>query len=157
MPSTVSTPRFAEFRDHDRTRAYGEAVSGHDTLAFRHARAWAWLDSNGADGTVAFVSSPLSFFYYPAMGMRLERRVLYVGVDAREGRSVTDFTGCHLRDRPDRDAWLRRVDREGVRWLLVSRYPPATFPIEAEWARSLETRFELRYGDATNLLFERRR
>jgi hypothetical protein len=149
------TPWFAEFRDLDRARAYGDDLSGHETLAYRHARAWAWLDSNGRDGTVAFVSAPLTYFYYPAMGMRLDRRVTYVNADAQDGMYVTDFPRCHLRDHPDRDAWLRRLDRDNVRWLLVSRYPPASFPIEAEWARALSDAFVLRYSDTANLLFER--
>jgi hypothetical protein len=151
----AATPWLARFRAADRTRALATEFTAHDTLAKRFARAWGWLDRHGGTGTVAVAASPATYFIYPAMGMRLERRAVYANVNRQDLRSAVRYPGCWPRVDPDPEAWLANLGKLGVRWVHLSRVAESfPFPKESAWARARPERFALRYADAYNLIFE---
>jgi hypothetical protein len=147
-------PALGRFRDADRARALGEEYTAHATSGRRYAAAWGWLDRHAGSGTVDVVSAPDTFFVYPAMGPRLERRAIYVNVNARDLHAAAAYPRCQPRVDPAPDAWLANLRREGVRWLHLSRTPPYPFPQEDGWAAARRERFALRFADATNRVWE---
>jgi hypothetical protein len=147
-------PLLARFRIDDRERAFTEEYTAHGTSARRFAAGWGWLDRHGGDSTVDVVTAPDTFFVYPAMGPRLERRAVYVNVNARDLHEAAAYPRCLPRVDPSADAWLANLRREGVRWLALSRNPPYPFPQENDWAAARPARFALRFEDATNRVFE---
>ncbi len=150
----AAVPAFARFRVADRARAFSEEYTAHVISAARYAGAWAWLDQNGGAGTVDVVSSPDTFFVYPAMGPRLERRAIYVNVNARDLHEAAVYPLCQPRTDFAVDAWLVNLRREGVRWLHVSRTPPFPPPQENAWAAAHPELFTLRYADPNNRIYE---
>ena len=148
----LAAPALARFRRADRERAFAHEFTVHDTKARLLARAWGWLDRHGGSGAVATVGSP---FPYPPMGPDLERDAVFVNVDRAARPLASDYPRCRPRDRANRDAWLRNLERRHVRWLMVTRATPrAAFPLEAAWATSLPQRFAHRYADAHSMIFE---
>lgn len=150
----LGAPFLGLFRADDRGRAFAQEFTAHATPAPVYARAWAWLDENGGDGTVAVVGSPRTRFVYPAMGPRLERRAIYVNINQRDLRNAGSYPRCDPRVDPDFDAWLGHLAAQDVRWLHTSRLPNAPFPGEAGWAEERPDLFALRYEDDTNRIYE---
>jgi hypothetical protein len=150
----AAVPAFARFRVADRARAFSEEYTAHVISAARYVGAWAWLDKNGGSGTVDVVSAPDTFFVYPAMGPRLERRAIYANVNARDLHEAAAYPLCQPRTDFAVDAWLVNLRREGVRWLHVSRTPPFPLPQETEWAAAHPELFTLRYSDPNNRIYE---
>ena len=153
----AAVPSFARFRTADRARAFTEEYTAHFVTTARYAGAWDWLDRNGGSGTVDVVSSPDTFFVYPAMGPRLERRAAYVNVNARDLHEAAAYPLCQPRADFSEDAWLVNLRRENVRWLHLSRTPPFPFPREDEWARAHPELFVERYSDPNNRVYELQR
>jgi hypothetical protein len=154
LVALAAVPAFARFRVADRARAFTEEYTAHVVSTARYAGAWAWLDQNGGAGTVDVVSAPDTFFIYPAMGPRLERRAIYANVNAQDLHEAAAYPLCQPRTDFAADAWLVNLRREGVRWLYVSRTPPFPFPQETEWAAARPELFILRYSDPNNRIYE---
>jgi hypothetical protein len=152
----LAAPWLAHFRLYDRHRAFDSEFTAHKTSARNFAGAWEWLDRHGGRGTVAVHGTPQDFFVYPAMGMRLERRAIYVNVNRRDARNAADYLRCVPRVDLDPQAWLDNLAKENVRWVLVSRFPQVTFPEEHGWAMSRPDLFQVRYKDVSNVIFERK-
>ena len=150
----LGAPALARFREKDRARAFGAEYTAHKTAAFLWAPAWGWLDKNGEDGTVAVAGAPSSFFIYPSMGIRLERRAIYANVNRRDSRRAIDYPGCDPRVDPDPQAWLENLVKQRVRWIYLHRFPQVGFPMEAEWVAKRPDLFALRYENTSNLIFE---
>jgi hypothetical protein len=150
----AAVPSFGRFRVADRARAFTEEYTAHVVSTARYAGAWAWLDKNGGSGRVDVVSSPDTFFVYPAMGPHLERRAIYANVNARDLHEAVAYPLCQPRADFSAEAWLVNLRREGVRWLLLSRTPPFPFPRETEWAGAHPELFTLRYSDPNNRIYE---
>jgi hypothetical protein len=154
LAALAAVPAFGRFRAADRMRAFTEEYTAHVVTTARYAGAWAWLDKNGGSGTVDAVSSPDTFFIYPDMGPRLERRAVYVNVNARDLHEAAKYPLCQPRTDFSADAWLVNLRREGVRWLHVSRTPSFPLPRETEWAEAHPELFILRYTDPNNRIYE---
>jgi hypothetical protein len=154
LSALAAVPAFARFRVADRARAFTEEYTAHVISTARYAGAWAWLDKNGGSGTVDVVSAPDTFFVYPAMGPRLERRAIYANVNARDLHAAAAYPLCQPRADFAVDAWLVNLRREGVRWLHVSRTPPFPPPQETAWAAARPELFTLRYADSNNRIYE---
>ncbi len=150
----AAVPSFGRFRVADRARAFSEEYTAHVVSTARYAGAWAWLDRNGGSGAVDVVSSPDTFFIYPAMGPHLERRAIYANVNARDLHEAAAYPLCQPRADFSAEAWLVNLRREGVRWLHLSRTPPFPFPREEEWAGAHPELFTLRYSDPNNRIYE---
>jgi hypothetical protein len=147
-------PWLARFRALDRTRAFGSESTAHGINIGWYAKGWDWLDRHGGRGTVAVVNSPDTFFIYPAMGPRFERRAVYVNVNAANLDEAAAYPLCQPRVQPSAAAWLANLRRAGVRWLDLTRTPPFPFPMENDWARAHPELFVPRFGDGTNLVYE---
>jgi hypothetical protein len=154
LAALAAVPPFARFRSGDRARAFTEEYTAHVVTTARYAGAWNWLDQHGGSGTVDVVSSPDTFFVYPAMGPRLERRAVHVNVNAQDLHEAAAYPLCQPRVDFLEDAWLVNLRREDVRWLHLSRTPPFPFPREAEWALAHPELFVLRYSDPNNVIYE---
>lgn len=147
-------PLLARYRVGDRERAFRMEYTTHKIAAFLWAPAYGWLDRHGEDGTVAVAGSPSSFFIYPVMGTRLERRATYVNINRQDSRRATDYPGCDPRVDPDPQAWLENLVEQRVRWVFLHRFPQVKFPMEVEWIQARPDLFELRYENQSNLIFE---
>jgi hypothetical protein len=150
----AGVPWLARFRDADRTRAFTEEYTAHGINVALYAAGWDWLERHGGSGTVAVVNSPDTFFIYPAMGPRLERRALYVNVNGANLDAAAAYPLCQPRVQPDAAAWIANLSAAGVRWLDLTRTPPFPFPMENDWARAHPELFVPRFSDATNLIYE---
>ena len=150
----AGVPWLARFRDADRTRAFTEEYTAHGINVALYAAGWDWLERHGGSGTVAVVNSPDTFFIYPAMGPRLERRALYVNVNAANLDAAAAYPLCQPRVQPDAAAWIANLSTAGVRWLDLTRTPPFPFPMENGWARAHPELFVPRFSDSTNLIYE---
>lgn len=149
----LAVPPLARFRREDRMRAYARDLSAHATSAPLMVGGWRWLDAHAGDGTVAIVGTP---FPYVVMGPRLERRAVYVNLDAADHALAAAYPACDPR-RADASpaAWRRNLRRHGVRWLYVVRDRPRDpFPLEAEWADAEPSRFAKRYADRYSRIYE---
>jgi hypothetical protein len=150
----VGAPVLGSFRRADRSRALANEWTVHSTSVKPFTGAWRWLDRNGEDGTVAYITSPGTYFIYPAMGPYLERKARYFNVNAANYDLAHRYRFCNPRVDPSPAAWLSHLTAGDVRWLLVSRYPVFDWPPEREWALALPSRFTLRYSDEANFIFE---
>jgi hypothetical protein len=151
----VGAPWLASFRAHDRTRAMTTEFTAHATIAHYFARAWGWLDRHGEDGTVAVTMTPANFFTYPAMGLHLERRAVYVNINRVDHHRATEYPGCYPRVDPDPEAWLQNLAKDDVRWVLVGHLESVQPPIEDTWAAARPDQFALRYADPNTAIYER--
>ena len=152
--AVLGAPLLAHFRILDRGRALREEFTVHLTPAPLYAGAWEWLDAHGGDGTVAVASSATHGFRYPAMGPRLERRAIYVNIDAADRRAAAEYPGCNPRLNPDPEAWLANLRRAGVRWLHIVGNPRTDWPIEAKWVVERPERFAPRHLEDLSVVFE---
>jgi hypothetical protein len=136
----------AGFRGEDRMRAFRRDLSAHATTAPALAGAWQFLDAHAGSGAVALVGTP---FPYVAMGPRLERRAVYVNLDAADHELASSYPRCDpRRGAVDPAAWRRNLVRHGIRWLYVVRNRPRDrFPLEVEWAEDAPGQFSLRHSD----------
>ncbi|HEV3457367.1 MAG TPA: hypothetical protein VHG32_12470 [Thermoanaerobaculia bacterium] len=150
----LAAPWLGSFRAADRTRALGTEYTANETQAMYFARAWGWLDANGDRGTVAVASNPANFFVYPAMGMRFERRALYVNVNRRDVRRAVAYERCDPRTEQDPDAWPANLEKLEVRWVLLMHFWGQPPPVEAAWAAARPDRFALRYADSSAQIYE---
>ena len=148
------SPVLASFRLADRSRALGTEYQVHNFPGGLYAEAWSWLDHFGADGTVAVISTPATYFIYPAMGMYLERKATYINVNREDVRVATAYPLCEPRTNPDPEAWLANLRKAGVRWLLLNRHPALEFPPERTWAQQRPDLFALRFSGRTNEIYE---
>jgi hypothetical protein len=149
-----AVPWLARFRATDRTRAFTQEYTAHGINVALYAAGWDWLERHGGSGTVAVVNSPDTFFIYPAMGPRLERRAVYVNVNAANLDEAAAYPLCQPRVQPDAAAWIANLRTAGVRWLDLTRTPPFPFPMENDWARAHPELFVPRFSDSTNLVYE---
>jgi hypothetical protein len=147
------SPLLGAFRLADRGRALASEYTAHLTSSRFFAGGWSWLDIYGGDGTVAVSSSPGLYFVYPAMGLHLERRVVYVNVNAAD-LPAARYPRCEPRVDLSAEAWVRNVARSGARWVVFGRFPEFSFPEEQGWARDRPDLFALRHADATNAVYE---
>jgi hypothetical protein len=154
VAALAAAPWLARFRVADRTRALTFEYTAHGNNIAWYTSGWDWLDRHGGRGTVAVVNSPDTFFIYPAMGPYLERRALYVNVNAANLDEAAAYPLCQPRVQPLAAAWLANLRQAGVRWLDLTRTPPFPFPMENDWAGAHPELFVLRFGDATNRIFE---
>ncbi|HEV3078116.1 MAG TPA: hypothetical protein VHB47_27130, partial [Thermoanaerobaculia bacterium] len=154
VAALAGVPWLARFRDADRTRAFTEEYTAHGINVALYAAGWDWLERHGGSGTVAVVNSPDTFFIYPAMGPRLERRALYVNVNAANLDAAAAYPLCQPRVQPDAAAWIANLRTAGARWLDLTRTPPFPFPMENDWARANPELFVLRFSDSTNVIYE---
>lgn len=150
----VAAPILAGFRAVDRGRAMAQDLTVHKTPIELFARAWSWLDRYGENGTVAVASSPLHFFVYPAMGPRLERKVIFANVNAADFSNAAAYPACDPRVDLNPEAWLANLGKHEVRWLHLMRYPGTEDLPERAWADARPDRFTLRYEDDGNRIYE---
>lgn len=150
----LCAPLLTSFRVRDRKRALLYEYAAHTTTVRYQARGWGWLDLHGGSGNVAAVQSPNNYFMYPAMGPRLERDVRYVNLNRADHRSALAYPQCQPRVAPSPEAWVANLEKMKIRWVYLSRYPQAGFPIENKWARERPRDFTLRYTDDTNRIYE---
>jgi 4-amino-4-deoxy-L-arabinose transferase-like glycosyltransferase len=150
----AGVPGLARFRAADRTRALAQEYTAHGNNVALYAAGWDWLERYGGSGTVAVVNSPDTFFFYPAMGLRLERRAVYVNVNAANLDEAAAYPLCQPRVEPAAAAWIANLRTAGVRWLDLTRTPPYPFPIESDWARAHPELFVQRFADPTNVIYE---
>ncbi len=150
----VGAPYLGRFRVADRDRALRNEWTTHSTSAKLFAPGWDWLDHHGGDGAVDVVSSPGTYFVYPAMGAHLERRALYVNVNRENFANAARYPRCDPRVDPSPDAWIENLAAARVRWVLLGRYPEFEFPVEQTWAAARPGLFALRHADPTNLIYE---
>jgi hypothetical protein len=150
----AGVPWLARFRAADRTRAFTQEYTAHGINIALYAAGWDWLERHGGSGTVAVVNSPDTFFIYPAMGPGLERRALYVNVNAANLDEAAAYPLCQPRVQPDAAAWIANLRAAGVRWLDLTRTPPFPFAMENDWARAHPELFVPRFSDPTNLIYE---
>ncbi len=149
----AGAPLLARYRRLDRGRALREEFTVHVTPAPLYAAAWGYLDAHGS-GTVAVASSAVNGFRFPAMGPRLERRAIYVNLNAEDRRAAAEYPGCNPRVRPDVAAWLANLREARVRWVHLIRDPRTPWPIEAKWIYERPERFAVRQADELGALFE---
>jgi hypothetical protein len=154
VAALAAVPLLARFRAADRRRALTFEYTAHGNNVAWYTSGWDWLDRHGGHGTVAVVNSPDTFFIYPAMGPYLERRALYVNVNAANLDEAAAYPLCQPRVEPSAAAWIANLRRAGVRWLDLTRTPPFPFSMEDGWARAHPELFALRFVDATNRIFE---
>ncbi len=154
VAALLAAPWLAGFRVADRGRAFAEELTAHQTPAFHFAPGWHWLDRFAEGGTVALVSGPKSHFVYPAMGPRLERRVLAININAADHRLAFEYPGCEPRVDPDPEAWMANLRRAGVRWLYLNRAPGFQFGVEDRWAQERPQELALRFSDDDNRIYE---
>lgn len=147
-------PSWTAFRIADRGRAFAQEFTVNATPIRLFSGAWTWLDAHGGAGTVDDVMEPGNYFDYPAMGPRLTRRVVYTNINAANLKNAASYPNCNPRIDPSPSAWLANLRSDGVRWLLVSRFPRIPFPMEDGWARQRPGLFTLRYQDANNRIYE---
>lgn len=147
-------PPLAGYRIEDRERAFEEEFTAHLTSTRMFAEGWGWLDRNAGGGAVAVSHAPENYFVYPAMGPFLERRAIYVHINEAAHENPLRYDGCDVRANPSREAWLRNLRREGVRWLYVARFPEFEFPLEDRWARERPDLFALRLDHRLNRVYE---
>jgi hypothetical protein len=150
----AGAPSLASYRRGDRARAFASEFTAHDTVARTFAQGWGWLDRHGDSGTVAVATSPGDYFLYPAMGMRLERRVVYANINRADYRSAARYPGCVTRVAPDPAAWITNLEKLQVRWVFVGRFAPRPFLLEEGWAHAHPERFALRYSDNQTHIYE---
>jgi 4-amino-4-deoxy-L-arabinose transferase-like glycosyltransferase len=154
LGALAGVPCLARFRAADRTRAFTQEYTAHGINVALYAAGWDWLERHGGSGTVAVVNSPDTFFIYPAMGPGLERRALYVNVNAANLDEAAAYPLCQPRVQPDTAAWIANLRAAGVRWLDLTRTPPFPFAMENDWARAHPELFVPRFSDPTNLIYE---
>ncbi|HEX9945873.1 MAG TPA: hypothetical protein VGG03_28025 [Thermoanaerobaculia bacterium] len=150
----LGAPFLVRFRVRDRDRALAREYTVHATTVRFFAGGWRWLDEHGGHGRVAAVHSPNNYFVYPAMGPRLERDVRYVNLNAADLRNAAAYRDCQPRVSPSPAAWVRNLEKMGIRWVLLTRYPQFGFPIERKWAADRPGLFALRYSDPTVRIYE---
>lgn len=154
LAAIALAPVLAGHRIRDRERAFEEEYTAHLTSTRMFAEGWGWLDRNAGGGVVAVSHAPENYFVYPAMGPFLERRAIYVPVNEAAHENPLRYDGCDVRATPSREAWLRNLRREGVRWLYVARFPEFEFPLEDRWARQRPDLFALRFDHRLNRVYE---
>lgn len=150
----LGAPLLTGFRVRDRKRALLREYAAHQTTARYQARGWGWLDRHAGSGNVAAVHSPNNYFMYPAMGPRLERDVRYVNFNRADHRNAMAYPRCQPRVASSPGAWVANLEKMGIRWVHLSRYPQFGFPIEKKWADERARDFTLRYTDDTNRIYE---
>jgi hypothetical protein len=150
----AGAPLLARFRVADRARALTFEWTAHQTSAYFFTGAWRWLDEHGGNGTVAVIESPGAYFVYPAMGPYLERKMLYINVNAANFDIPSRYPACNSRVDPSPNDWLAHLIQADVQWLQISRYPNFNWPLEHDWAQSQPQLFELRFADDNNLVYE---
>lgn len=141
-------PWLADYRQRDRNRAIAREYTAHATTVGALAGAFAWLDAHGGSHSVAVSDRGRhdSKYYYPAMGMRLQRKVMYVNINDANHRDVARYPGCDPRVAGNPAAWKRNLAQENIRWVLVTRLNPRrNFPIEDQWANTMPFNFTLKY------------
>jgi hypothetical protein len=154
LAAAAAAPWLGRFRTADRTRAFNEEHTVHGINIAFYAAGWDWLERHGGSGTVAVMNAPDTFFIYPAMGPRLERRAIYVNVNASDLPEAAAYPFCQPRVEPSAAAWIANLRRAGVRWLDLSRTPPFPLPMERDWARAHPELFAQRFADANNVIYE---
>lgn len=147
-------PALGSFRVAHREAAFARELTAHLTGTRFFASAWGWLDRHGGDGSVAVVSSPGSYFVYPAMGPHLERKAIYVNVNRADLPLAGAYPGCEPRVDASAEAWLANLERHRARWVHLSRYPVVDFPAEQGFVERYPERFALRFADETNRIYE---
>jgi hypothetical protein len=147
-------PLWSTFRIADRGRAMAKESTVHEAPLERFAAAWNWLDRFAGRSTVAVVGWPRTQWLYPAMGPRLERRAIYVNVNARDGEHAALYPQCDPRGEVAADAWLANLLRRDVRFLLVMRSSDDGWPVEAGWAAALPGLFTPRFADDATQIYE---
>lgn len=149
----LSVPSWAQYRYATR---YGAIIAGKKSYAVRHIPPWAWLDRHHARGNIAVVGSHSFFHAYGVMGMRFQRRAIYVNFGRETNRNVAEFRDCNPRKvNPSRKSWVGNLKRHRVQWLWVVRTNSGEdFPIEAAWANAYPEQFTLRYKDRRHWLFD---
>jgi hypothetical protein len=113
------------------------------TSASLYARGWAALERALPPGRARIAHAGFAFVY-PLYGPRLDRRVLYIDVNARAGGAIHAYPEARFRADPDERAWLANLKRARVEWLVVHHPDPGVpgpWPIEARWADARPDRF----------------
>jgi hypothetical protein len=130
-------------------------------------RAWLWVRRELPDDvTIAIANTP---FAYPLMGFELERRVTYIPTRADidsmldlpridrslRGDEVVPAITTLLRQRPDRETWLRRLEQANADYLFVSldAFGDQAPPPEVSLAESQPERFHRVFGNSAVIIY----
>ena len=87
-------------------------------------------------------------------GPRLDRRVRYVDVNARDGGAFHAYAfGKHRAD-ADAKSWIANLARHQIGWVALARpWHTKAFPAEADFAAAHPTRFREVYRSAATRIY----
>lgn len=152
--------------------AYGADPELYDRSYGAEGRAWTWIAEATRDrgATIAYAGTGLAF---PLFGERLKNRVLYVAVREGPERLVHEYGVRYtqptrinpleqveeiLRAPADRVAWLERLSRARVDFLLVTGTERTGEPLlERTWAETDPARFEAAFRVGGTVIYRVRR
>ncbi len=129
-------------RDSDRHQAWRQADEPFRLVVRHMADCWSTLDRALPSGRVAVAAEDSrNAFLFPLFGSHLSRDVFYVNAVSPDLRASHLWPEGRIRTRPDRDAWLRNLDRMAPDVLFVFRDADEDIPIESRWVSDLPQRF----------------
>lgn len=132
-----------DLRDRGRHDAWRQADEPFRLVVRHMADCWSALDRALPAGRLAVAAEDSrNAFLSPLFGSHLTRDVFYVNVMEPDLRASHLWPEGRIRTRPDRDAWLRNLDRMAPDALFVFRDAEDDVPIESRWVRELPGRFE---------------
>ena len=120
-------------------------------------------------GKIAYTNT---YLVYPLMGFRYWHELVHVPtrgdfeafasmprIEGRiAGEEIPKRIAAMLREKPDREAWLRRLRRSGAEYLVVVKQDPAEpsrfmRPVELDWAQTDAKEFERVFDNVAGSVF----
>jgi hypothetical protein len=142
-----------EHREGSRHEHYAKGWDLHRAYLAPYASAWRWLDEH-VRGSQRVAHHGVEYLY-PLYGPRLERRVRYVDVNARDGGAHHAYPLGQYREHPDPERWIANLRRREIRWVVVTRpWYERSFPVEADWAQAHPRMFRPAFRSAHARIYE---
>jgi hypothetical protein len=137
-----------EVRERDRFRSWREADRPFQSLGKHYADCAEALERTAPSGRIAVGAGNRELaFVFPLFGSHLTREVVYANVGEPDVRNHAAFPTGNPRLAPDRQAWLRNLERLRPDWLAVfANTNSDSWPEEAGWATALPGRFTRMYA-----------